>query len=201
MRWALQHIDHPSEEPVTLQEAKAHLRVDDTEQDAWITRAMTAAREFCETFQGRSYTTQRLALSLERWPSGRSIYLPRPPLQSVEAVAYTLADGTPRTLDPSLYIVDTASEPGAIHLRPGASWPSDPLDAGLPIRVEFTAGYGAADKVPLRAVQAILLLVGHWYESRETVVIGTISRELEFTVQALLWQERMWYPGPDGGGS
>ncbi len=200
MRWALQHIDHPSEEPVTLQEAKAHLRVDDPEQDQWITEAIAAAREFCETFQGRAYVTQRLALSLERWPCGRSIYLPRPPLQSVEAVTYTLADGTVQTFDSALYVVDTAAEPGAIHLRPSVSWPAEHLGAGLPVRVEFTAGYGTASAVPLRAVQAILLLVGHWYESRETVVVGMISRELEFTVQALLWQERAWYAGPDGGG-
>ena len=118
MRWALQHIDHPSEEPVTLQEAKAHLRVDGPEQDQWITKAIAAAREFCETFQGRAYITQRLALSLERWPCGRSIYLPRPPLQSVEAVTYTLADGTVQTFDSALYVVDTTAEPGAIHLRP-----------------------------------------------------------------------------------
>ncbi|GAC1030492.1 hypothetical protein thsps21_13190 [Pseudomonas sp. No.21] len=38
--------------------------------------------------------------------------------------------------------------------------------------------------------QAILLLVGHWYSSREAVVIGTITSSLPFGVEALLWPRR-----------
>jgi len=199
MRWSLREVVAPVVEPVALEDAKIHLRVDGDEEDAWIRRAIVAAREFCETFQGRAYIPRTFRLGLERFPSGRSIYLPRPPLQSVAGITYTLADGTEKTLDPALYLVETTSEPGAIHLRPGASWPGVTLAPGLPVQVEFTAGY-APDAVPKRAVQAILLLVGAWYENREAVAVGSVPRELAFAVEALLWQDRAFYPGPTGGG-
>lgn len=198
MRWALQELEAPTEEPVTLADAKLHLRVDGDEENTWIERAIRAAREYCEETQQRAYVSRRFRLSLERWPCGRTIYLPRPPLQAVEAVSYTRADGTVETLDPSLYVVDAASEPGAIHLAPDASWPTEQLAPGMPIRVEFLAGYGTVGDVPERVTQAILLLVGHWYEHRETVLVGAISRSLEFAVEALLWQDRFWYSGPEG---
>jgi len=198
MRWALQELEAPTEEPVTLADAKLHLRVDGDEENTWIERAIRAAREFCEETQQRAYVSRRFRMSLERWPCGRIIVLPKPPLQSVEVITYILADGTVETLGPSQYVVDAASEPGTIYLAPGASWPAGQLAPGMPIRVEFTAGYGAAAAVPERVKQAILLLVGHWYENRETVLVGSISRSLEFAVEALLWQDRFWYSGPEG---
>lgn len=197
MRWALAQIEPPAEEPVSLDEAKLHLRVDGDEDDAWINRAISAAREYCEDAQGRAFVSRKLRLSLERWPCGRSIHLPRPPLQSIEAVTYMPADGTTKTLDPSLYVVDAASEPGAIHLNSDASWPSEKLAPGMPIRIEFRAGYGAAPSVPERVKQAMLLLVGHWYENREAVVVGAVGRSIELAVEALLSQERFWYSGPE----
>lgn len=201
MEWAVRELAPPTEEPITLEEAKIHLREDGTEQDGWITRTITAAREFCETFQGRAYIPRTFRLGLERFPAGRSIYLPRPPLQSVAGITYTLADGTEKTLDPALYLVETTSEPGAIHLRPGASWPGATLAPGLPVQVEFTAGYSSSSAVPRRVVQAQLLLIGHWFENREAEAVGIIPRQLSFAVEALLWQERAFYPGPDGGGA
>src|SRR5690606_1240366 len=110
---------------------------------------------------------------------------------------YTLADGTVETLDESWYIVDTDSEPGAIHLAPGVSWPSGQLMPGMPIRIEYTAGYGAAEKVPERVKQAMLLLIAHWYENREAVVVGAVGRSVELAVDALLGQDRFWYSGPE----
>ena len=45
--------------------------------------------------------------------------------------------------------------------------------------------------VPEKAKQAIKLLCGHWYENRESVLVGSISKQLEFTLTALLWQDRI----------
>lgn len=198
MRWFVVEIQSPTEDPVAVADARLHLRVDGDEDNGWIQRAIRAAREYCEETQQRAYASRRFRLSLERWPCGRTIYLPRPPLQAVEAVSYTRADGTVETLDPTLYVVDAASEPGAIHLALDASWPTEQLAPGMPICVEFLAGCGTVEDVPERVKQAILLLVGHWYENRETVLVGSISRSLEFAVEALLWQDRFWYSGPEG---
>ena len=204
MDWALTVLVPPAEEPVSLAEAKLHLRVDHPDEDARITALIKAAREWCEAFQARAYCTQTLRLHMERWPrpcgrsNGRLIWLPRPPLQAVQAIRYTLADGTQRTLPTSSYAVQTASQPGAVVLVPGADWPSEPLAPGLPVTVDYVAGYGGPTAVPERVKQAMLLLIGHWHENPSAVITGTISRALEFSTEALLWQERVFYAGPEG---
>ena len=44
----------PAVEPVTVAEAKAHLRVDISDDDTYIGTLITAAREWCEEYLDRS---------------------------------------------------------------------------------------------------------------------------------------------------
>lgn len=188
---ALVLVTPPAAEPVSLPEAKAHLRVDIADDDALISTLITAAREYCEAFQNRAYITQTWQLWLDAWPEGREIKLPKPPLQRVNGIRYYGEDGIEYILPSEDYFVDTQSEPGRVVLAPGKSWPGIALRPTNGVVVEFVAGYGNATAVPQRVKQAILLLVGHWYEHREAVITATVAKELEFTVQALLWQERV----------
>ena len=200
MQWALTVVQPPTVEPVTLDEAKAHLRVTDSAQDSYIQALIRAAREWCEQFQGRAYIQQRLRLQLETWPSGRRIVLPRPPLVSVESVSYRNDEGHVIVFDPSAYRVDTASEPGAIVLAPDRGWPGEMLDEGLPIQVDFTAGYGAdAAAVPQRVRQAVLLYVAFLFENRgDSLGQVGLPKAVRDAIEALLWPDRVWYPGPEG---
>jgi uncharacterized phiE125 gp8 family phage protein len=181
----------PAAEPVAIAEAKAYLRVDTADDDGLIGALIAAAREYCEAFQNRAYVTQTWQLWLDSWPEAREIRIPRPPLQAVNAVKYYGADGVEYTLAPTDYLVETQSEPGRLVLAPGRSWPSVTLRPAGAVCVEFVAGYGAPDRVPQRVRQAILLLVGHWYDSREVAAVGRLVNEVPFTVNALLWQERV----------
>jgi phage conserved hypothetical protein, phiE125 gp8 family len=181
----------PAAEPVSLPEAKAHLRVDAADDDSLITALITAAREYCEAFQNRAYVTQAWQLWLDAWPEGSEIRIPRPPLQAVNGVKYYGADNTEYVLPPADYFVDTRSEPGRIVLAYGKSWPSVTLRPANAVCVEFVAGYGGADKMPQRVKQAMYLLIGHWYEHREAVLTGSISKEIEFAVNSLLWLDRV----------
>lgn len=181
----------PAIEPLTLADAKAHLRVDIVDDDALITSLITAARQWCEAFQGRAYVTQTWQLWLDSWPEGDEILIPRPPLQSVTSIKYYGADGAEYVMPATDYLVDTKSEPGRIVLGYGRTWPSVTLRPASTIVVEFVAGYGAASAVPEKVKQALLLLVGHWYAHREAVLTGSISKEIEFTIHALLWQDRV----------
>ncbi|MGD9644058.1 MAG: head-tail connector protein [Elusimicrobiales bacterium] len=181
----------PTEEPVSLAEAKNHLRVDVADDDGLISALIAAAREYCEAFQNRAYVTQTWQLWLDAWPEGNEIRIPRPPLQAVNAIKYYGADGAEYTLAPADYLVDTQSEPGRLVLAPGRGWPSVTLRPASAVCVEFVAGYGAPNKVPQRVKQAILLLVGHWYDTREIAAVGRLVNEVPFTVNALLWQERV----------
>src|SRR5690606_14937668 len=197
MAWALVRVAPPAEEPVTVVDAKLHLRVDAPDDDALITRLIATARQHVETFQGRSLVTQTWRLSLDRFPRGRVIYLPRPPLQSVQGITYVAPDGSQQALDASLYDVDAASEPGRVVLKAGQAWP-EVADVPGAVQVEYTAGYGDAAAVPEAVKQAILLLVGHWYEHREQAVVGSSVSQLPFAVEALLSPDRVFAFDPAG---
>lgn len=183
----------PAIEPVTLAETKAHLRVDTSDDDALITALITAAREYVEGASRRALITQTWRYSLDSWPEGDEIELPKPPLQSVSSVKYYADDGTEYTLSTFAYIVDTDSEPGRIALAYGESWPSLTLYPAGAIRITYVAGYGdAASAVPQHLRQAILMLVAHWYENRETTTIGAVAREVPLAVESLIYLHRAY---------
>jgi len=184
-------ITPPAREPITLEEARNHLRVDLDDDDPYIQGLIQAAREMAEAFTWRALITQTWELALDAWPEGDTIELPRPPLQSVDSIIYTDSDGNANTMPASDYIVDTRSVPGRIVLAPGASWPSESLRPASAIVVRFVAGYGKEPRDVPRAIRhAMLLLIGHWYEQREQVIVGAIPREIPVGFRALLWPYR-----------
>lgn len=71
-------------------------------------------------------------------------------------------------------MVDAASEPGRVWLNYGKTWPTVSLRPGPAITVRYVAGYGAAVDVPMQYKQAMLLMIGHFYENREEIVIQSV---------------------------
>lgn len=188
---ALTLVTAPAVEPIDLATAKAHLRVDITDDDSLITALITAARQHVEVITRRALITQTWDLSLDAWPEGNTILVPLPPLQSMASITYKDSAGTVYTMPATNYIVDTAEEPGRIVLAYGKLWPSVTLYPAGAITVRFTAGYGNAVAVPQTIKHAILLLVAQWYENREATVGGAVQREIPFAVEALLWPYRV----------
>ena len=190
---ALKIYTAPTSEPVSLVEAKLHLRVDDTIDDTLITSLITTARETVEGISRRALVSQTWDLFLDEFPEGDELLLPFPPLQSTGlTVQYTNQDNVlaPATFASTNYAVDIYSEPGRIKLVYGAAWPGDTLYTLNGVHVRFTAGFGAAATVPLKYKQAILLLVGHWYANREQVAGNVTLNEIPFGVTSLLWLDR-----------
>jgi uncharacterized phiE125 gp8 family phage protein len=156
----------PAVEPVSLADAKAHLKIDTTDDDALIARVIAAARARAEWHTGRALVTQSWTLWLDCWPLAGTIEIPLPPLQSVTAVTTYARDDSAAVLSAALYTVDAASAPARLALKPGAAPPTD-LRAINGIGIAFTAGYGdSADDVPALLTQAILSLVAFLYENR-----------------------------------
>ena len=190
---SLKLIEPPASEPITKEEAKLHCRVGTDDDDALIEALIIAAREYCEGFQRRAYITQAWELWLDAFPGKRYIELPRPPLQSVDSIIYYASEDDEGT-EFEDYFEDTKSEPGRIVLSEGVSWPSLTLRPANGVCITFTAGYESgeydeAENVPQKVKQAILLLVGHWYENRESVT-PTELKDIPRGVDALLWMER-----------
>ena len=185
-------ITPPASEPVLLADAVLHCRIDGTDEIALGTALSVAAREYCEKYSGRAYITQTIRASFDGWPRF-PINLPRPPLASVSSVKYYGEDNTEYTLDAANYYVDTDAEPGRIALAAGISLPATTLRDINAVQVTYTAGYGAAAAaVPQRVKQAMLLLIGYWYQNREAAAIGKVSSEISFAVQSLLGLDRVW---------
>jgi len=163
----------PIIEPLTLQEAKDHLRVDCSNDDLYIEPLIRAARESAETFTGRSFITQTWDLFIDRFPvSGTFLEIPVPPLQSITTVKYIDDLGVQQTLASSVYTVDANAEMGTITLAYNQSWPTV---RNIPnaIEIRFITGYGNnATDVPETIRHAMRMLIGHLYERRETTIVG-----------------------------
>ena len=179
----------PATEPITLDEAKEHLKVYCTADDDYITALIKAARIYAETFQNRSYITQTLELRMDCFPQF-IIELMRPPSISVTSIKYIDSNGDTQTLDASKYTTDFNSYVARITPSYNETWPTTRavMDA---VTVEYIAGYGSASDVPETIKQAILLLITNWYVNREPVIEGTVSK-IPWTVDALLNQEKVY---------
>jgi uncharacterized phiE125 gp8 family phage protein len=182
----------PAVEPISATEAKLHCRVDHTTDDTLITNLITAARIYCEKQQNRALVTQTWYLWLDKFPSKKYIDIPLPPLQSVASVLYYDTDDAEYTLSTEDYDVDINSFVGRVHLKYSKSWPTEVLRPSNAIVIEFICGYGLAAAVPQNVKQAMLLLIGHWYANRESVLVGSVSKPLEMAVDNLLGFERVW---------
>jgi uncharacterized phiE125 gp8 family phage protein len=189
---ALVLVTPPANEPVTVEEAMEHLRVDGLEEVLLVEGLVRAAREYAETFTGRALITQVWDWTLDCWPRGNTIELPRPPLQSVDSVKYLDEDGAEHTVNASSYLVDTTNRPGRIRLRTNQSWPTDTLREISAITIRFSAGYGDdAEDVPQTIHQAMLLMIGDLYENREASIVGTSVVKTTFATDSLLYPYRI----------
>jgi uncharacterized phiE125 gp8 family phage protein len=185
MTFGLTLLVPPAVEPVTREEAKAHLRVTDAAEDALIDRLIVAARQAAEAHTGRAFITQTFRLVRDSFPDALCISLPRPPLMAVDAVRLYDADGNATLWDASNYSVDVRWTPGRLCLRAGWWWPKPGRRTGG-IEIDFQAGYGAAAaNVPSALRQAVLMLVAHLYENREAVA-GESAVEIPSGAAALL---------------
>lgn len=170
-------------EPVSLGKAKAHLRVDGSDEDALILALVTAARTAAEGILQRALCMTTWELTQPAFAA--PIILQMPPILAVASVKYIDEAGVEQTLAADQYRTDIDSAPGQIVPALGVTWPAV---ADLPnaVRVRYTAGYAS---VPAPIVQWILLHVGHYYRNREAA--GATMQELPYA-NGLLDPYRIW---------
>ena len=157
----------PKAEPLNLEEVKLHLRINpgDTSEDIDILAPLiSAAREYCENYCGKSLAEQTITVYSEM--SG-TLALPRAPVISVDSVT---VDG-----ETAEYTADVHYGTVTVN-KPGAT-------------ITYTAGY---EEVPYLVRQAMLLLIGHWYTNREAVIQGSTT-EIDIAVRAMLNQYKGWW--------
>lgn len=194
-----------TEYPVSLADAKLHLRVDIDEDDDLITALIGAATEHVEASTARALVSRTIDFYLPQFPyNSGQIDLPLSPVSSITNLVFTDTAATAHTwtvsgtnllneLGTINAHIDLVNAPARLVLAYSQVWPSDILKTVNPIKVRLVAGYGAATAVPKWAKQAMLLLIGTWYMQRESITIDQKeSLIVPHTVDLLLAPNKVW---------
>jgi uncharacterized phiE125 gp8 family phage protein len=179
-------IEEIGSDIVTLEEVKGHLRVEHSDEDAYITTLIKVATEYCENFIGRFIKQRIVEIILDTFPS-KVLKLPITPILDVNSIHYTNSKEEEIYIEPSNYVKILETQPPIIVHKD--KWPKDVIDIPGKVRIEVKAGY---ETVPQSIKQAVLLLCGHFYENREAVSKKGEFKELPFSVSALLYPYKVF---------
>lgn len=177
-------ITAPAAEPLTLAEARLHLRIDDdiTEEDTLLEALIKAVRSRAEHELGRRLVTQTWDMVLDAFPDGTdairlhsSLWQP----QSITHVQYLDTAAVVQTMSAADYTLDPHTAPGYVFLNEGASWPGDAADSANAVKVRVVCGYGAAaTDVPEDVRAWMKLQLGTLWEHRAAIASGVNVSEL-----------------------
>jgi uncharacterized phiE125 gp8 family phage protein len=173
-------------EPVTLDQARNHLRLDTFEDvhedDDLVNNLITAARQWCEQYTGQALGEYEVTAVADDFPSGK-IYLPLGPVLSVASLFYYNTSGNAVEWAASNYDFDEFDD--SLVLSPGKSYPTVESGRNNAVIVTYTAGYNEDNPMPKPIYQAMLLIIGHLYEHRESVDLSNLQ-DLPMGVTLLL---------------
>lgn len=163
---------------LSLAQAKAHLRVDTSDEDDLIKALRNASIDMVQQYSGtRLKLTTGMVARFDNFGEGMRAGVGPAATVAVTAVSYVDVAGATVNMTSTDWRVGVD---GRLLPAIGASWPV----AEGPVTVTFSAGF-AAGQCPGALVSAVKLMLGHLYANREAVVTsGTVS-ELPLGVQTL----------------
>ena len=166
MSWQI--TTEPATEPITLVEAKAHLRVDFSDEDTYIDTLIVSARRYCEAYCNRVFITQTWRQNLSEWVN--PIQLKVNPVISVTSLKYYDTNEAQQTITDNAnnYQKDLNSDVAKIYEGLVNTFPAIGSTIN-PIEIITVCGYGAAADVPDDIKHAIKFMVSYFYENREGV--------------------------------
>jgi len=185
----------PAVEPLTLDEARDHLRITHHDDDEDLQRfIMPAARSWCEVYTCRAFLLQTYTLTLSGFGPG-PIVLPKPPLSSVTSITYLDETGASQTWSSALYQVVAPSGPYAQHasIEP-AFGEVYPTTRGIrdDVTITYVAGYGATRlTVPEALRQGVRIVCEDYYSQRSSQTVGTSVITNLRAAESVLWPFRV----------
>lgn len=159
---------------VSLELVKLQTRIRSTDEDALLTQYMASAVAWIERYTGLLLEEREVVDRFTEF--GDYLLLSRGPFLALTSIAYV--DGVGDAQE----VADARFLNGRFY-PPIAGWPA--IQEHSTIEVTYTAGFDVYNPLPEELVQAQLLLIAHWHQNRETVVVGSTSKEIEYAVEAL----------------
>jgi uncharacterized phiE125 gp8 family phage protein len=158
----------PPGEAISLAEAKAYLKIEDEAEDGLVEALIVAARLHCEAVAGIALMSQSWRLVLDDLPGDGVIALPVTPFQSLSAITVFDEDGDPQ----ELVTAGVLEGPDRLVV-PRALFAGVKRRGRQGVEIDYVAGFGdEPEDVPAGLRQALMVLVGHWYENRTAVVVA-----------------------------
>jgi uncharacterized phiE125 gp8 family phage protein len=156
--------------PITVEEAKEHLRVTDTNSDSYIQDLIAMVTEYVEGVTGRTLITTQYTWKLDTFPCDQYLYVPKPPLQAVSSITYIDTDESTQTWGSTYYTVDSHSIPARLTPAYQETWPIT-LNVPNAVTITYTAGHSShLGGVPGGIKHAIKFLVAHYWSNRQEAV-------------------------------
>lgn len=184
-------VTAPTEEPLTVEEAKLHLRLDPdaSDDDALIMTLIQAAREHFEAKTNRALIEQTWRVTYDRFPCEDFLDLGMADVRSI--ASFTYIDSTGVSTDvPTGYTLDADHCPSRILRAYGSNWPTARAQRNA-VRATFVTGIASQPgEVPAQIQAGLKLLIGTWYENREAFVESRFALEVPFSVDALFARYR-----------
>mgnify|MGYP003650055718 FL=1 len=169
--------------------AKAHLKVDISDDDSLIANLVAAATQAAEDYTNRYFMQATITMKADTWDDIETLY--KSPVDSITHIKYYDTNDSLQTLAASVYLADLYSMPARISLMPDESFP-DLSSRKMAVEVKYVVGEGTTtDTISDIVKQAVLLMVGHWYEHRSSVISGKTAMEIPMTSQMLLDQYKI----------
>jgi uncharacterized phiE125 gp8 family phage protein len=183
VRYSIRTVTPAAFDPVSIEDAKAHLGVTWDEQDAIITAYLRAAAAHVERYTSHVLADALFEIAWAGFPSFPELLtIPREPVTGIVSIGYDDGDGNAVAMaEADWRWSDTLADQVLPAFR--SSWPSSSGEAGS-VRLQFRAGYGEG-LLPPDLAAAVLLMTGHLFRNREQVVVGSTAAELAMGVTAL----------------
>jgi hypothetical protein len=173
----------PTQEPLSLQEVKDYLRVEDNTDERILQSMIETARRFAEEHLGRSLMQQTIHQFIDGYDEIEDplfegfrkgpfltyyknyITIARPPVASITSVSTFNDADTETTFASSKYYLDNAREPARIVLRNGETFPTS-LRVANAIKIVYVSGYTSPFQVPEPIRLGMMQHIAHLYEHR-----------------------------------
>lgn len=172
----------PAVEPVTLAEAQEQCFAPETDFVPILTRLIKAARAHVEGYCNARFAEQTIASPCDSFADFTR--LPYGPLKAVQTIEYVDTAGDAQVVGETVYEARKDGLEPSIALKPGQAWPRIRFGS----RITVAAVYGGT--VPDDVKHAMLMLIAHWFLTRDAVVTGTIATSIPMGVDALLCNHR-----------